>query len=353
VSARPEDVRVFLFGNRGYMSIVFPELVRAGWRIVGVCASEPPPLMRTVRARVGQALRVLGLREDTDFNYTDPFEGLSRPKAIASRHAIPFFPSASLRSDAFQQEVHALQPDVILVAGFHRLIPAAVVNSARRAAINLHPSLLPRHRGGTPNRWIVRNGENETGLSAHWLDQSFDTGDIILQQRVGVGPHDCWGDVEVNILAALPGFIKQTMALVLAGDVPRHKQDEACATYEPSYKGSRVRIDWEQSPEDIRRTCLAIRPKSGGRARIKDVPICIWEVRESENAGPGGSAGEVVGFDETANPIVRCGHGGAVRIMSTLRNGAIRSGADMARRLGLRRGDQFEARPLHSLVSDI
>lgn len=341
MSARPEDIRVFLFGNRGYMSIVFSELIRAGWRIVGICASEPPPLMRTARARVGRALRALGLREDTDFSYADPFDGLPQPKAIARRHAIPFFPSANLRSEPFQREFLALQPDVVLVAGFHRLIPAPLVNSSRRAAINLHPSLLPRHRGGTPNRWIVRNGERETGLTAHWLDQSFDTGDIILQQRLSVAADDCWGDVETRVLAALPEFVEQTMALVLAGDVPRHKQDEACATYEPSYKRSHLHIDWDQSAEDIQRTCLAIRPKSGGRVDIKGVPICIWEVRESNDAGPGGSAGEVVGFDETSNPIVRCGYGEAVRIMSTLRNGAIRPGAEMAKRLGLQRGDRF------------
>jgi methionyl-tRNA formyltransferase len=350
VSARSEDVRVFLFGNRGYMSIVFPELVQAGWHIVGVCASEPLPFMpsmRTMRASVGRMLRSFGLREDTDFTYADPFEELVQPKAIASRHAIPFFPSANLRSNTFLQEFLTLQPDIILAAGFHRFIPAAVIDAARKAAINLHPSLLPRHRGGTPNRWIVRKGEDETGLTAHWLDQSFDTGDIILQQRVGVGAHDCWGDVEKNILAALPEFIRQTMVVALAENVPRHKQDEARATYEPSYKGSHLHIDWGQSAEDIQRTCLAIRPKSGGRARIKNVPVCLWEVRESNAGGGGrGPVGEVIGFDETSNPIVRCGHGQAVIITNTLRNGAIRSGVEMARRLGLQRGDRFETKTI-------
>lgn len=343
MNATQDGPRIFLFGNRGYMSVVLSELVRGGWRVVGICASEPPALLERCRGQLGRLTRRLGLRNDTDFHFADPFEALPEPKAIARANGIPFFPASDLKTEAFRRAVSGSAPDIILVAGFHRLIPPEIFGLAKTAAINLHPSLLPRHRGGTPSRWVVRLGETRHGLTAHWLDRDFDTGDILLQAEVPVAPDDCWGDVEQMLLALLPSFLSQILSRVVGSAPPRQAQDEALATYEKSFKGKHIEIDWRRSPDEIRRTCLAIRPKSAGRTRIGGKPVCIWDVAGTVAPRHGGRPGEIIDFDADGHPIVRCGDSEAVTLITTLRNGVIRPAAEMATRLGLKVGDHFSS----------
>jgi methionyl-tRNA formyltransferase len=188
---------------------------------------------------------------------------------------------------------------------------------------------------------VVRLGETRHGLTAHWLDQGFDTGDILLQEEFSVAPDDCWGDVEQKLLALLPSFLSHVLSRVVGSAPSRQAQDEALATYEKSFKGKHTEIDWRGPADDIRRTCLAIRPKSGGRTRIGKTPVCVWDVAGAVVPPDDTRPGEIVGFNADRQPIVRCGDGAAVVLRATLRNGVIRPGAELVARLGLKVGDRF------------
>ena len=197
---KPADrpLRVFLFGTRGYMSVVLQRLLPdPRVTVVGLCSAKPAGLLQRSRARGGALQRRLHLRGRADFLVRDPFTQCADPWVLAERNGIACHAYQDVKRPEFLCAVQAARPDILLSAGFPRLIPTTVIQTPALVGVNLHPSLLPRHRGGTPNRWIVRKGERETGITAHVLDADFDTGDILGQWPIALDAGMSWGDVEV------------------------------------------------------------------------------------------------------------------------------------------------------------
>jgi len=338
--SKPDRFRIAVFGNRGYMSIILRQLLEADHDIVAVCASEPIGFRHTLRAKVGQILRRIGFRRDRDFFFEDPFDALDEPLKLARSNGITTLPPAEIRSGVFAETLGKLNPEIIIVAGFHRKIPKSVYGLATKAAVNFHPSLLPRHRGGTPNRWIVFAGENQTGVTVHHLSAEFDTGSIIISHKIPVAAADCWGDVEKRILASLPHVLDRLMDLCARGTLAGQPQEEGSASYEPSFRGTHAYADWNDEPETFQRRCLALRPKTGVRTLYGGETICLWDT----GIGPdvlAGMPGEIVDFDENRNPVVRCGSEKTLTIRRTLHEGKLVSGEQMVKRLNCRIGGCF------------
>jgi methionyl-tRNA formyltransferase len=339
------SMRIFVFGNRGYMSKILPDLIAGGHVVVGLCTKPPERNVMPVRRWGGWLLRRLGLRSEDHFTYRDPVSGLPHPANLAARHGIPVLSSKTLRTPDFQKQLRQLAPDLILVAGFHRLIPEAVYALAGRMAVNLHPSLLPRHRGGTPSRWVIRHGDAETGITAHLLAADFDTGDMLLQRNIPVADMDDWGTVEAKLLDAMPAIALEVVRLVATGAANPRPQRESGDAYEKSYGWQDQQVDWSLSGDEIRRTALAIRPKSGAIAHLAGVPVCLWDVVPVQSGHAGaGAPGEVIGFDDEGRPTVACGDG-AVALRTILRFGKLRSGRELTGRFRLSVGARFDPPP--------
>lgn len=322
------------------MSVILTELLNTKHHVVAVCTSEPDGLKRQLRAVVGRFLRRVGLRPDNDFFFENPFSFLEEPKLLAKANGIPTFAPAEIQSTEFADILSNTKPDIIIVAGFHRKIPPSVYELARKAAVNFHPSLLPNHRGGTPNRWIVFAGENQTGMTIHHLSAEFDTGSIILSESVPITVTDCWGDVEKRLLASLPSVLDRLLKICADGPLPAQPQIEEEASYEPSFRGQHARADWNDGPETFLRRCLALRPKTGVHGYYEGKPLCIWDIGTGPEISQG-IPGEVVSFDEKGNPVVRCSSGSTVTILQALHRGRLTSGAEMARRLNCKVGGRF------------
>lgn len=147
------------------------------------------------------------------------------PHAIADRHGLPWTTDEA-GHPALEPRVAALAPEAILVGGYHRRIPRSLFETAAAGAANLHPSLLPAYRGATPVEWCIANGETETGLTLHRLEQGFDTGDILWQGRVVIGADDTAGDVLERITTSLvPAGVAAFAERVAAGNFRGVPQD--------------------------------------------------------------------------------------------------------------------------------
>jgi len=303
-----DAMSILLFGNRGYMSCLLPRLVdRYPGQVIGLCTRRPRPQLRHIRKEAGYWARRIGLRSGDDFIARDPFGGLHSPMKLARRFGVPTKFSDDLKSPGFARWVESLSPDLVLVAGFHRLIPKSIFSQARVAAINFHPSLLPKHRGGTPNRWVVKNGETATGWTAHEVEDKFDTGRVLASREVVVSQGDTWGDVETKLCSHLPDFATNLLERILVGSVRPVEQSASAATYEPSLSRGQQTVDWQMTAQEVRRLCFAVRPKSGALARFRGQPVCLWEVQPCDRLEGGGQPGTVVAISETGCPIVSCG----------------------------------------------
>lgn len=328
-----------MFGEGGHATLAMEALLAQGERIVGLCCLVPP-WTRRARARLGRLARWAGVDRRNNFVYGDPFDGVTPPMAMA--RGIPVLNATDLKTQVFRAQLRALAPDLLLVAGFHRLIPEDVVALAGRAAINLHPSLLPRHRGGTPNRWVVRLGENQSGATAHVVGPAFDSGDILARRTCAVAPRETGGEVERRVAGLMAELACEVANDVRAGGLKPQPQDAASATYEPPFHGRHQEIDWSLPAEEISRICRAVRPKSGGLARFAGKPVCVWDVEPDPGAEPGPVApGTVVRLDEQGRPVVAC-NGGAAVITEVLWRGRPRSGSVLAQHTAMAPGAVFE-----------
>ena len=143
-----------------------------------------------------------------------------------------------------------LQPDLIVCGGMPWLIPAEVIGLPRLGTINMHPALLPRHRGPAAIDWAFRNGDPEMGFTVHWMDQSFDTGAILSQVRFPIDDEDDNDSLGAKFGPLLPGLLREALERVGRGD-PGEPQDEAEATYAGLFEVEWRTIDWGQPARTI------------------------------------------------------------------------------------------------------
>ena len=332
--ARPHDQgrpSIFLFGNSGHGSIALKKCIESGERVIGVCSKLEPRTLsrRNFRKKAGAIARLMGLSRTDDFLYRDPFEATQTVASLARAHGIHLFSSRELHGLRLKNFIRSAQPDLILCCSFHRLIPLVLLEAARWRAVNLHPGLLPDRAGGTPNRWAVRLGDAQTGVTAHVMTERFDEGDVLLEHRVTLKENDTWGDVEGRVAPLVTKATAEVIdALYGRYELTLRAQSGSVETM-PSYGLNHSVIDWSGSPADVRRTCYAMRPKSGGMTTSCGRKICIWDLAASRDLQRG-APGNIVSIDDSGRPIVATGAGNVV-ITKILLRGRIRDAANLTK----------------------
>ena len=169
----------------------------------------------------------------------------------------------SLKDEDFLNKLKALNLDIAVVCSYCKLFPKELLEVTKDGFINVHPSLLPKYRGANPYTHVIINDEKETGVTLHFMDENFDTGDIILQKKVKVFENDTMGTVfnRLNFLGA--DMLFEVLCRYENGEVlPRHKQPEGEFITAPSIEATseKVIINWSQSAKDIERFIRALNP---------------------------------------------------------------------------------------------
>lgn len=156
--------------------------------------------------------------------------------------------------------VRSLDVDAAVVCSFNYKIPKALLDSVKVGFINIHPSLLPNYRGGNPYSSVIANGETETGVTIHFMDENFDTGDAILQQRVDISPDETMGTLfnRLNYLGLQ--MLLSTLSELEVNDLPRYKQPEGEFISGKNLKDSETFIDYTKSAQEIERFIRSLNP---------------------------------------------------------------------------------------------
>lgn len=301
--------RVFIFGSRGYANVVAETLFRSNCEIIGICgAAKGHAGKHNFKVMLANILGRLGLRHRDDFFFRDHLIGFVELSLLAQQMRARFFDIGLLRTNKFSDELKALRPDYIVSAGFPKLIPEELLNVASKVAFNLHPSLLPKHRGGTPSRWVVYFGDKETGVTAHVLDSSFDTGAILGRRLVKLGGNETFGYAENKIIGAMPELASSVVARWESGFVSAEAQDDAIATYEKPYRGRMQWLSWQKDALALERSCRAVQPRSGGLSRIGGKDVCLWDVKADMQNNNAAAPGTIIQIG-LHGAIVQCGLG--------------------------------------------
>ena len=166
-------------------------------------------------------------------------------KECALDKKLPVLQPENLANPQFVSQLQALQPDLIVVVAY-RILPPEVFTLPTLGSFNLHASLLPKYRGAAPLNWAIINGEQETGVTTFFLREKVDTGNILLQARVRIGPDETAGELHDKLAEVGAEIVLQTVRLIELGRAKPRPQDNSLASPAPKLFKDNCKIDWRQ-----------------------------------------------------------------------------------------------------------
>ena len=190
-------------------------------------------------------------------------------KAALGDRELPILQPARIKSADAVAEIRALAPDVIVVMAYGQILPRSVLEIPPIACLNLHASLLPRHRGAAPIQAAIVAGERETGISVMYMDEGLDTGDVLLQRPLGIAPNETGGSLHDRLAEIAPAALEEALELLQAGKAPRIPQEAAAATYAPKLEREHGRVDWSEPAALIERKIRAFNPWPGAFTSVR------------------------------------------------------------------------------------
>lgn len=232
-------------------------------------------------------------------------------KQLALDRGIPVFQPVKMRAAEAVAKVQAFAADLIVIMAYGQILPKGVLDAPRIACINLHASILPRHRGAAPVQAAILSGDAETGVTVMYVDEGLDTGDILLIHRIPIHRHETGGTLHDRLAAATPAALAEAVGLLETGAAPRIPQDGALATYAKKLKREDGDIRWEQSCGEISRQIRAMNPWPGAFTLLPDregIPRKLKIFQAAQNPRRYGPPGHVL----RAGPrgiLVGCGSG--------------------------------------------
>jgi methionyl-tRNA formyltransferase len=203
-------------------------------------------------------------------------------------------------NNELRAELEAIQPDAIAVVAYGRIIPGWMLELPRLGCINVHGSLLPKYRGAAPIQWAVAHGETEAGVTTMKLDAGLDTGDMLLEARVPVGPDTRASELFAQLSTVGAQALVETLAGLGAGTIQPRKQDDAAATLAPilTRDDGRVRLT-ERTAAEVYNRFRGFSPWPGSWEMLRGKRLLVHEMaRVSETSVQGGlAAGELSAVD--------------------------------------------------------
>jgi methionyl-tRNA formyltransferase len=188
---------------------------------------------------------------------------ISPVKALALENDLPLLQPRTLREEAVVEQLRQLEPAVIVVAAFGQILPPSILSLPSYGAINVHASLLPRHRGAAPIPAAILASDERTGITIMLMDEGLDTGPILSQQSLEITAQDTTPSLTEKLGHLGAELLLDTLPRWLAGEVSPQQQDDGQATYAPVLRKEQGRIDWSAPAELIARRCRAFYPWPG------------------------------------------------------------------------------------------
>ena len=183
---------------------------------------------------------------------------------------VPVLQPKRIKADDAVAEIRALAPDVIVVMAYGQILPRAVLEIPRIACLNLHASLLPRHRGAAPIQAAIMAGDQETGIAVMYMDEGLDTGDLLLQKRIRIADNETGGMLHDRLAEIAPAALEEALAALRNGAAPRLPQDSSLATYAPKLEREDGRLEWTERAALLERKVRAFDPWPGAFTILRD-----------------------------------------------------------------------------------
>ena len=196
-----------------------------------------------------------------------------------------FQPEKVKKNEEFISQIKDMNPDVICVVAYGKILPKEILDIPKLGCINVHGSLLPKYRGAAPIQWAVLNGDKKTGITTMYMDVGMDTGDMILKQEVEIGENETTGELWDRLSKIGGELLVETLKQIENGTAPREKQGEDFSVA-PMLNKEMAKIDWEnKTAQEIKNLVRGLNPIMGAYTFLNGSKIKFWKVDIAKNIG--------------------------------------------------------------------
>lgn len=231
-------------------------------------------------------------------------------KTAAQEAGIPVFQPEKIRRDGVES-LRNLSPDLCVTAAFGQILSQEILDIPPMGNINVHASLLPRHRGAAPIAYAIMSGDREAGVTTMMMDAGIDTGDILLQQKTAIGTRETCGELTQRLSETGAELLLRTLRKMEAGTLKRLKQNEDEMTYDPMLQKNMGIADFSKDADTVRCLINGLNPWPCVSVPVGDERI---KLLRAEQTGRTGETGTVIEADPKNGLIIACGKE-AVRIL--------------------------------------
>lgn len=243
-------------------------------------------------------------------------------KEVALAEGIPVYQPENFRDEEAVQTLAALQPDVIAVVAYGRILPQKVLDIPKLGCVNIHASLLPQYRGSAPYQWAVLDGLKETGVTAQHMAAKMDAGDIIDVAKTPIGENETAGELLDRLAVLGAELLSRTLTKFQNGTAVGTPQDESQVSFAPMLDKSMCPIDWSKPARKVHDHVRGLHPWPVATAQLAGTNFKIHATRVVEGAG---APGQLLALTKTGL-VVACGEG-AVEISQLQAEGGKRMAA--------------------------
>ena len=273
---------------------------------------------------------VITVEDATNQKYPNPV------KESALAHGLELYQANYLKKSEAINWVEQRRPDMLVLGFVTAFVPQEMIDSATYGGINYHPSLLPKYRGGSAINWAVINGEKETGVSIHFIDEGVDTGPILLQEKVAIEPDDTVKSLYFDKLYPMGiRMIAEAVQQIREGTAQPVAQDESQASFQPVITPADTVIDWNRSSRQVYNLIRGSNPSPGAGSSFHGERLKIFDAeRTPETDKPG----TVIGFGDDGFTVATAD--GSIKILTVQPAGSKKLPAlEFSRIAGLKTGD--------------
>lgn len=207
-------------------------------------------------------------------------KSFSEVKEYAIEKGLPIEQPLRVRNNQeLVDKLKEINPDVICVVAYGKIIPKEILEIPKYGCINVHGSLLPKYRGAAPIQWSVLNGDKETGVTTMFMDEGMDTGDMIEKEKIQIGEDETTGELWDRMSELGAKMLVSTLEKLESGNYKREKQSDDFSVA-PMLKKEMARIDWNKDDSaKIKNLVRGLNPFMGAFSFLNDKKIKFWKVK--------------------------------------------------------------------------
>lgn len=250
-------------------------------------------------------------------------------KEYALEHNIPVYQPNSLKNEETQNLIKNLNPDLIVVVAYGKILPKEIIDMPKYGVINIHSSLLPKYRGAAPINAALIHGEVESGVSIMYIAEELDAGDVILTVKTPISDEDTFLTLHDRLKELGAQGLIQAVRLIEKGEAPRIVQNHSEATFVKPFSKEDCRINWEKSEREIFNFVRGMNPFPSAFTTLDEKIFKIYAVEENFKKYDNGVCGEVVDLKKGKGVVVKTGNGSVILTQVKPENKKLLNGADI------------------------